>query len=665
MAYPKNTKNMACAWRRWWSGAALAAMAALAGCATGPSHPSLAGAQLPDLIPVRDFVASRQSTGGYRVSPDGKRIAWFGTDGVVPAIWVQSIDGADAKAFRIRARSIRFSADSRWLGITADPTGDENTRLYVGPVEGPGTDLRELMPAPRSVAHFVETVEGSADFIATSNQRDKKVFDLYRVNAAGGAPVLLATNPGNVTWWGVDPGGQLRARAQVLGDQTLLERSGAEPGSWIPVLKRSRWDTLNIFGLHDEGRKAWALSNRGRDKLALVRLDLITGTEEERFSSPDVDLDSVTLSRRTREPLVVHFMPGYPAREVFDPALAARLSALAAGQPAEVSVTSLDRTDSVLTVAVATDRGTRHYLLREGREPRFLGENRLSLIAKNLATSRPIAYVARDGLTVHGYLTLPQGAAPQRLPMVLLVHGGPWARDRWGDGATSRAMQQFLANRGYAVLQVNYRGSSGYGRAHMEKAMGEFAGRMHDDLVDGVRWAVEQGVADPQRVAIHGASYGGYSALVGATFTPEVFACAIDVVGVTDIARLLEAAPPYWELGLPWWHRYVGNPAVPEDRARMNAKSPLYRAEHAQKPILIMHGVNDPRVKLEQSEWMVAALRKAGKEVEYVTFTGDGHGNQKWSNNLTMYRKTEDFLAKCLGGRTSGFDYYQLGAWAF
>nr|WP_296017984.1 S9 family peptidase [uncultured Acidovorax sp.] len=665
MAYPKNTKNMACAWRRWWSGAALAAMAALAGCATGPSHPSLAGAQLPDLIPVRDFVASRQSTGGYRVSPDGKRIAWFGTDGVVPAIWVQSIDGADAKAFRIRARSIRFSADSRWLGITADPTGDENTRLYVGPVEGPGTDLRELMPAPRSVAHFVETVEGSADFIATSNQRDKKVFDLYRVNAAGGAPVLLATNPGNVTWWGVDPGGQLRARAQVLGDQTLLERSGAEPGSWIPVLKRSRWDTLNIFGLHDEGRKAWALSNRGRDKLALVRLDLLTGTEEERFSSPDVDLDSVTLSRRTREPLVAHFMPGYPAREVFDPALAARLSALAAGQPAEVSVTSLDRTDSVLTVAVATDRGTRHYLLREGREPRFLGENRLSLIAKNLATSRPIAYVARDGLTVHGYLTLPQGAAPQRLPMVLLVHGGPWARDRWGDGATSRAMQQFLANRGYAVLQVNYRGSSGYGRAHMEKAMGEFAGRMHDDLVDGLRWAVEQGVADPQRVAIHGASYGGYSALVGATFTPEVFACAINVVGVTDIARLLEAAPPYWELGLPWWHRYVGNPAVPEDRARMNAKSPLYRAEHAQKPILIMHGVNDPRVKLEQSEWMVAALRKAGKEVEYVTFTGDGHGNQKWSNNLTMYRKTEDFLAKCLGGRTSGFDYYQLGAWAF
>lgn len=653
--------------RRFWIGAAWAACAlVLAGCASGPTHPSLAGAQLPGLVPVRDFVASREATGGYRVSPDGQRIAWSGTDGVVPAVWVRPIDGGEAKAFRIRARSIRFSADSRWLGITADPTGDENTRIYAAPVEGPGTELRELLPAPRSVARFVDAVDGSGDFIVTSNQRDKKVFDLYRVSAAGGAPVLLAENPGNVSWWGVDTSGQLRARARLQGEQTLVERLGAEPGSWLPVTQRSRWDTLGIFGLHEEGRRAWALSNRGRDKLALVRLDMATGAEEVLFESPDVDLDDVSLSRRTRAPLVAYFMPGYPQRKVFDTALAARLSALVGNRPADVRVTSADKTDTVLTVAVSTDRGTRSYLLRPGREPQFLGENRLSLIAKDLAPTEPIAYTARDGLAIHGYLTLPVGVQQaRRLPMVLLVHGGPWARDRWGDGATSRAMQQFLANRGYAVLQVNYRGSSGYGRAHMEKAMGEFAGRMHDDLVDGVRWAVERGVADPERVAIYGASYGGYSALVGATFTPEVFACAVDVVGVTDIARLLEAAPPYWELGLPWWNRYVGNPAVPEDRARMDAKSPLYRAANVQKPILIMHGVNDPRVKLEQSEWMVAALRQAGKTVDYVTFTGDGHGNQKWSNNLTMYRKTEDFLARCLGGRTSGFDYYQLGAWAF
>ncbi|WP_157982661.1 S9 family peptidase [Simplicispira lacusdiani] len=650
---------------RLWVGVVAVASALLAGCASGPTHPSLAGGGLPELVPVRDFVASRQSTGGYRVSPDGTRIAWFGTDGVVPAVWVQSIDGDDAKAFRIRARSIRFSADSRWLGITADPTGDENTRIYAGLVEGPGTELRELMPAPHSVAHFMDSVEGASDFIATSNQRDKKVFDLYRVNPAGGAPVLLATNPGNVAWWGVDRAGRLLARALVQGDQGILERPGTAAGSWSEVARWSRWDTLRIFGLHDDGRKAWALSNRGSDKLALVRLDLATGAEELVFASPEVDIDSVTLSRATQQPLVVHYMPGYPAREVFDPALAARLAALAGTQPVDVHVTSADRGDRVLTVALSTDRGTRSYLLREGREPQLLGENRLSLIADALAPTEPVTYAARDGLTIHGYLTLPVGVAPRRLPLVLLVHGGPWARDRWGDANASRAMQQFLANRGYAVLQVNYRGSSGYGRAHMEKARGEFAGRMHDDLIDGVRWAVGRGVADPARVAIYGASYGGYSALVGATFTPEVFACAVDVVGVSHLARFLEKVPPYWEMGIAGWHRYVGDPANAADRRTMDAKSPLLKVGPRTSPLLIMHGVNDVRVRLEQSELMVQALRQAGRPVDYVAFQGDGHGNQRWPNNLTMYRKTEDFLAQCLGGRTSGFDYYQLGAWAF
>ena len=654
----------------WRVGAALAAMAVLAGCASGPTHPALEGAPLPDLIPVRDFVASRQSTGGYQVSPDGQHMAWFGTDGLVPAVWVQSLASGESKAFRIRARAVRFSADSQWLGVSVDATGDENTRLYVGRVNGTDTDLRELMPASRAVVRLVDTVAGGPDFIITSNQRDRRVFDLYRVNPADGKSELLAINPGNVVWWGVDEAGQLRARTLVQGDHSVLERPGRGPSNaqgdrpdhWVPVTQWSRWDTLNIFGLHDSGRQAWALSNRGRDKLALVRLNLSSGQEKVVFASPDVDLDSVTLSRRTREPLVVHYMPGYPASKVFDEAVASQLKALAGDQPAEVRVVSADQSDRVLTVSVTTERGSRSYLLRDGQAPQFLGETRLSLMSTALSPSEPIAYMARDGLSIHGYLTLPVGVPQSRpLPMVLLVHGGPWRRDRWGDGT----LRQFLANRGYAVLQVNYRGSSGYGRTHMEKAIGEFAGRMHDDLIDGVRWAVARGVADPQRVAIYGASYGGYAALVGATLTPEVFACAVDIVGVTDIARLLEAAPPYWDLGLPWWHRYVGNPAVPADRARMDAQSPLYHAERAQKPILIMHGVNDVRVKLEQSEWMVAALRKAGKSVDYVTFPGDGHGNQRWPNNLKLYRKTEDFLAQCLGGRTSGFDYYQLGAWAF
>jgi dipeptidyl aminopeptidase/acylaminoacyl peptidase len=248
---------------------------------------------------------------------------------------------------------------------------------------------------------------------------------------------------------------------------------------------------------------------------------------------------------------------------------------------------------------------------------------------------------------------------------VLLVHGGPMARDRWTSGGPSRSLQQFFANRGYAVLQVNYRGSSGYGKAFMERAVGEFAAKMHDDLIDGVNWAVASGLADAKKVAIYGASYGGYAALVGATFTPETFACAVDVVGVSDLGRFMETVPPYWDLGMAWWKRYVGDPADPAQRRVMDAKSPLYRAAAAGVPLLIMHGVNDPRVRLEQSEKMVAALRLAGKPVDYYTFKGDGHGNQKWNNNLTLYRKSEDFLAQCLGGRSKGLDYYELGSWAF
>lgn len=648
--------------RSTWMAVALAG--ALAGCTVVPTHPALRDADLPALVPVRDFVANRQASGGYRVSPDGRRIAWFGVDGVVPAVWIKSLDADDAKAVQLRGRALRWSADSSMLAIVADRGGDEDMHLHAVPAAGPSTEAVDLTPFARTSSHIVMPVDGTADFVVNSNLRDKKVFDLYRIDARSGARQLLQTNPGNVAWWGVDRQGRVLARVALDGADSRLQRPQAD-GTWRDLAQWSRWDTVVLFGLQEDGRRAWALSNRGRDKLALVRFDLDTGAEELVHADPAVDLDSVVLSRRTQQPLVIHSMPGYPARRVLDAGLARRLDALAGDGPADVQIASMDDSETVLVAVVTTDRGSRSHLLRGDRPAQLLGENSLSMVAAELANTRPITVTSRDGLALHGYLTLPPGVQPRGLPMVLLVHGGPWARDRWGSGATNRALQQFLANRGYAVLQLNYRGSSGYGRAFMEKAIGEFAGRMHDDLVDGVRWAVASGVADPARVAVYGASYGGYAALVGATFTPEVFACAVDVVGMSDLASLLKDAPPYWELSRPWWQRFVGDPAKAEDLARMREKSPLYRAQQARAPILIMHGVNDARVKLDQSERMVAALRAAGKPVEYLTFQGEGHGNQKWNNNLAMYRKTEDFLAGCLGGRSGGFDYYQLGAWLF
>ncbi|MEY2953342.1 MAG: hypothetical protein RLZZ401_1429 [Pseudomonadota bacterium] len=642
----------------------------LGGCAIAPSHPALVQGGLPALIPVRDFVADRQSTGGYAVSPDGKRLAWIGISGVRNAVWVKTIGHDDAKAFLVKARYYRWSADSQYLAMVVDPSGDEDGHIHVGQAAGPDTRLTDLTPYAETKSNIVRRVQGGSSLVITQNRRDKKVFDLLSLDLATGQHTLLATNPGTVAQWVVDRQGRLRARISLEGGQSLLqvpESASQTPiDAWRTVAQWSRFDSGHVLEISDDGSTALALSNRGRDKLALVSVDMRSGAETVRFEVPEVDLERVLLKPTTGQALMAHSAPDYPRHTIFDPALRARLSPLAQTGPHGLYVTSLDDAEQVMTVAVRSDRGTRTYLLAsDGARPELLGESTLTHLADRLGPTQAVSYAARDGLTLHGYLTLPPGVAPKGLPLVLLVHGGPWARDHWDAEGSSRSLHHFFANRGYAVLQVNYRGSSGYGRAFMDKAIGEFAGKMHDDLIDGVHWAVQTGVADPAKVAIYGASYGGYSALVGATFTPEVFACAVDLVGVTDLARLLETVPSYWELGLPWWHRFVGDPAQPEQRKVMDGKSPLHRADRAQKPILIMHGVNDPRVKLEQSELMVQALRKAGKQVDYVTFQGDGHGNQKWSNNLTLYRKTEDFLASCLGGRSSGFDFYQLGSWAF
>jgi len=269
--------------------------------------------------------------------------------------------------------------------------------------------------------------------------------------------------------------------------------------------------------------------------------------------------------------------------------------------------------------------------------------------ADALGTTEPIVFDARDGVRLHGYLTRPPGfRAPG--PMVLHVHGGHWARDYWGYDR----VVQLLANRGYAVLQVNYRGSTGYGRRFRELAVGEYAGKMHDDVIDGVRWAVARGLADPARVAIYGGSYGGYSALVGMTFTPTVFACGVSVVGMSNLTTLFENVPPHWKLGyVPLFLKYVGDPSRPEDRARLEAKSPLFRAQDAQRPILIIHGARDERVKLRESEQMVEALRRAGKDVRFVVFPDEGHRRDygNWRNALRHYREVELFLGECLGSR--------------
>jgi dipeptidyl aminopeptidase/acylaminoacyl peptidase len=633
------------------------------GCAVAPSHPSVTG--LMPLVPVRTYVADWDGNGGYQISPDGKKMSWFARSGLGPGLFVKNLPNGSERLVFKGLTGVTWSEDSQRLLLTMAYGGNERYHVYEVNLADSTSVPKDLTPFAGSNSYVHSTIKDSADLLIASNKRDAKVFDLYRFHHATGELALLAQNPGDVQYWATDTEGQLFGRVRRINERLVYEGkpSDASNAVWQEKFSYDYFDTVQPLGLAADKTQAWALSNRGRDKLALVKVSLETGVETVFFEHSKVDVSGALMSRQTHDPLMAFLDAGYPEIKFFDQKLAARLAPLLAQKPVRFSPFSMSLDTRWMTGAVTTTRGGESVLLDlEQQTTTVLGEltrTRINRVSP-LPEQKAISFSSRDGLDLHGYLTLPVGVSAKQLPTVIWVHGGPWARDVWaGDG-----MVHFLANRGYAVLQINYRGSSGYGRAFRDKAMGEFAGKMHNDIVDGKRWLVEQGIADETKVAIAGASYGGYEALVGLTFTPNEFACGISYVGMSDLASLLTNAPAWWEGGLPFWYKFIGNPAVASERAGMDAKSPLYKAKDATKPLLIMHGVNDPRVKLDQATRMVSALQSAGKPVEFVTFQGDGHGNVKWSNSLMQYRKMEDFLSQCLGGRSGGFDFYQLASWA-
>lgn len=637
---------------------------AIVGCALQPTHDSLKNEDLPRLIPVRDFVANINYNGHYRISPDGSRLAWKAVAGVREEIFVRTLGKDDKRSLGFGAQGYSFvwAQDSRHLLFIKDAGGNENFHLYRVDADKPGQKPVDVTPLDNTRVFIQQIIENDpAHILVIHNGRDKKVFDLYRLNIDNGEMTLLYQNSEQITHLVTDHQGRLRARVRQDDGRRYLELPEEQGSDWEVLVDWSQDDDVQLLKFTADGKAIHMLSNRGRDKIALVRLDVATAQESVVYGHPDVDVNHVQISRATLEPALAYAHPGYPHLEAFDPALRAAFDDFREDGPAGIYVSSVDDAQQRVTLAVNDDREVAHYLLdRRSGETTLLGKDASHAFADALATMKPVSFKARDGLTLHGYLTLPR-TAKRPLPMVLLVHGGPFARYIWQYNREA----QFLANRGYAVLQVNYRGSSGYGRSFMEAAIGEFAGKMHEDLIDGVNWAVVEGIADPQRVAIKGRSYGGYATLVGLTMTPEVFACGIDTVGPADLESLTRNFPSYWKPYNHRWLKFVGDPENAADRERMKAKSPLHFADRVQSPVLIIQGANDVRVKQEQSDRMVAALRAAGKPVDYLVIAGEGHRIRHWKNNLKVYRKTEDFLAECLGGRSSGFDFYQLGSWLF
>ena len=644
------------------------AMVLLAGCATAPQHPALEQSDLPDLIPVRKFFLSGKTNYDYKLSPNGKRLAWIATKKFRRTIFFRTIGQDDTGVIETHSnRSVynhHWLPDSRRLLYLQDQEGNENHHIYLVDTLQPDQKPLDLTPFAETRAGIQQIPRSDPDHILiVHNRRDKTVFDLYRVSLSTYRQTLLAQNPGDVISWITDQEGRLRGRIRKTPSEKFsLELTDPQQHNWRALIDWAFEDTVKVLGFTPNDHGLWLLSNRGREFLSLVRLDLASGREVVVYQAPNVDLGWVAISEVTRNPIMAFSCPDYPLIHFFDSRLAAALEDSYPTTPAGLSLISMDNQEQFFTFSFYNDKGVWHYLFnRQSGEKKLLGRDSMAEYADKLSSVEPIQLKSRDGLDLHGYLSLPKGTSGRRLPTVLLVHGGPWNRDWW----SYNSLVQFLTNRGYAVLQVNYRGSRGYGRAFMEAAVDEFAGKMHDDLIDGVRWAVAQGIADPDRIAIAGGSYGGYAALVGLTFTPDVFACGVDVFGPSNLVSLLENFPDYWKPWMRFWYKYVGDPHNPAERHKMEAKSPLFRVDRITRPLLIAQGANDVRCTRLESDQMVAALQGAGKEVEYILFPNEGHSLTHWKNVLVFTRRIEDFLAKHLGGRSAGFDYYELGLLMF
>jgi dipeptidyl aminopeptidase/acylaminoacyl peptidase len=610
-----------------------------------------------DLIPRSVLFGNPERT-NPQLSPDGSHLAWIAPlDGVLN-VWVASISAASgvdwdaARAVTDDAdRGIRFCAwahDSRHVFYIQDVGGDENWRLY--DIDLQGGQRRDLTPFEGIHAMLIGASKRKpGEVLVGVNKDNPQLHDVYRLDLASGELVKEIENPGFAGWISdEDLAVRGALRPQPDGSYDLLVRDSGD-GDWRTLLSIPAEDATSsdVVTFSADGQSLLMISAAGSDTGRLVRVDLATGAETVITQDPDADVSGVIVHPDTMEPQIVTILKERTEYVVLDESLGDDLKAVRALHSGDPRFAGRDDADTVFLVGFTNDAGPVPYYLyeRATKTARFLFEHQPALTRYELAAMEPFTFTARDGLVVHGYVTFPPGLGRQDLPAVLNVHGGPQVRDVWGYNPEA----QWLANRGYLCVQVNYRGSTGYGKAFTAAGDREWGGKMHDDLIDAVDYIVAQGWADRSKVAIYGGSYGGYAALVGAAFTPEVFCCAVDIVGPSNLKTLLETIPPYWAPAAAALYRRVGHPE--HDEEFLWSRSPLSRARDIKIPLLIAQGANDPRVKQAESEQIVAALTEAGIEHEYMLFPDEGHGFAKPENRITFYTAAERFLARYLGGR--------------
>ena len=601
-----------------------------------------------ELIP-RSVLFGNPERADPQISPDGTMLAYLAPDQGVLNVWVRTLGKTDDRVItNDRKRGIRnfsWQYDSKSILYGQDQGGDENWRIYQTNVASKQT--KDLTPFEKSRADIIALVPNHPETVLIqSNKRDSKVFDVYSVNLKTGALTLDTQNPGDVQGWQADNDLQIRA-AQITTEDggTLIRVRDDAKSPWRELMKWGPEETLgNIIGFSPDNKSLVIITSLDANAARLLSVDVASGKRTVVAEDPQFDVSFAVTHPKTNKLQAVVFLRERRDFQILDNDIQPDFDALHKVRDADISNVSRDLKDDKWIVTFEGDDSPVYYYLydRASKQATMLFSNRPALEKYKLAKVKPVEYTARDGMKIYGYLTTPAGVEAKNLPMVVFPHGGPWGRDLWGYDPYA----QWLANRGYAVLQPNFRASTGYGKQYLNAGDRQWAGAMHTDLLDGKDWVVKEGIADPKKVCIMGGSYGGYATLAGVTFSPDAFACGVDIVGPSNLNTLLKTIPPYWSTFLAVFHKRMG-----EDEAFLKSQSPLFKADEIKVPLLIGQGKNDPRVNKAESDQIVAAMRKNSKPVEYYVFPDEGHGFARPENRMAFNAVSEEFLAKYLGGR--------------
>jgi dipeptidyl aminopeptidase/acylaminoacyl peptidase len=613
--------------------------------------PSFLSAQekLSSPIIPRDVLFGNPERAAPQISPDGTQLGYLASVNGVLNVWIRTIGKNDDRAITDdKYRGIRnflWQYDNKHILYTQDIGGDENWRLYQTAIATKQT--KDLTPYEKVRVDIVAYSWKTPDTILVQmNKRNPQVFDVYRVDLKSANMDMDTENPGDVAGWQADNALQVRAaQIQTPDGGTIVRVRDDLKSLWRELIQWGPDETFgNVVGFTPDDKGLWVATSLDYNAARLLEIDVATGKQKVVAEDPNFDVNTTINNPKTNALEAVSFTRQRTEYKFIDPAVKADFEILRKVRDGDIDGIAVNLDNTKWVVTFVSDNAPVYWYLydRASKQATLLFSNRPALEKYKLATMKPIEFTARDGMKLYGYLTTPVGLEAKNLPMVLFVHGGPWGRDVWGLSSYA----QWLSNRGYAVLQINFRGSTGYGKKYVNAGDRQWAGAMHTDLLDGKDWAVKTGVTDAKKVCVMGGSYGGYATLAAVAFSPDSFACGVDIVGPSNLNTLLKTVPPYWSTLLSTFRKRMG-----DSEEFLKTQSPLFKADQIKVPLLIGQGANDPRVNKAESDQIVAAMRKNDKPVVYYVFPDEGHGFARPVNNMAFNAATEEFLAKYLGGR--------------